>query len=103
MIYCNILSEKYIVALGANIADQIRVVLMGKAVITDQLVEFIPPDTAPQYVTGIGEFLLLIYLRMRGKDFGMKLLQKNAALKSPVWKIQTILSDPKHRIKAQKK
>ena len=74
MIYCNILSEKYIVALGANIADQIRVVLMGKAVSTDWLVEFVPPDTAPQYVTGIDAFLLLIYLRMRGKDFGMKLL-----------------------------
>ena len=40
---------------------------------------------------------------MRGKDFAMKLLKNNAALQLPVWQIQAVLSDPKHRIKTMSK
>ena len=41
----------------------------------------------------------MIYSRMRGKDFAMKLFKKNTSLKLPVRQIQAVLSDPKHRVK----
>ena len=39
---------------------------------------------------------------MRGKDFAMKLIKKYS-LKLPICQIQTVLSDPKHRVKGGKK
>ena len=43
-LFCNILSEEYIVALGPDLVDCIRVGLMGETVVTDQLVGFLLLD-----------------------------------------------------------
>ena len=98
-IYSNILSEEYIVALGTNIVEHIRLKLKSEAVVIDLLVRFVPPSVSPKCFSEVVDYLFMIYSRMRGKDFAMKLLKKNATLKLPVRQIQAVLSDPKHRIK----
>ena len=62
-----------------------------------------PPDTKPQCFEDLVNFLLMIYSRMRGKYFAMKLLKKNAVLKLPVCQLQAVLSDPKSRMKQEDK
>ena len=103
IIYCNMLSEEYIVTLGPNIVDRIRVALMTEKDVTDWLVDFVPPDTSQQCFNDIVQFTLLMYSRMRGKDFAMKLFKKNSALTLPMRQIQAVLSDPKHRVKKEVK
>ena len=76
MVYSNILSEEYIVAIGPNIVDRIRVSLMKETDVTVWLAPFIAPNTKPQCFEELVNFLLMIYSRMRGKDFAMKLLKK---------------------------
>ena len=66
---------------------------------TDWLIEFVPPDTSKQCFKEVIDFAMLIYSRMRGKDFVMKLFKKNTSLILPVRQIQAVLSDPKHRVK----
>ena len=98
-IYSNILSEEYIVALGTNIVEDIRLALKNEPTVVDMLAEFLQPGVSSKCFNEVVDYLLMIYSRMRGKDFAMKLLKKNAALKLPVRQIQAVLSDPKHRIK----
>lgn len=74
-IYCNILSEEYVAALDPNIVDHIRVVLKREVYVTDLLVRIIPPCVSPQCFDNVTNFLLLIYSRIRGKDFVIKLLK----------------------------
>ena len=62
--------------------------------------EYLPANVSPHSFNDVVDFILLIYSRMCGKDFAMKLLKNNTALKIPVRQIQVVLSDPKHRIKA---
>ena len=45
-IYCNILSEEYIVALGPNIVDTIHVGLKQESAVTDMLIKFVPPGVS---------------------------------------------------------
>ena len=60
---------------------------------------YLPDNVSSHSFNDVIDFILIIYSRMRGKDFAMKLLKKNAALKIPVRQIQAVLLDPKHRIK----
>ena len=76
MVYSNIFSEEYIVAIGPNIVDRIRVSLKKETDVTVWLAQFIAPDTKPKCFDELVNFLLMIYSRMRGKDFAMKLLKK---------------------------
>ena len=101
--FCNILSEEYIVALGPNIVDRIRIALKSETRVIDLFGTFTKPDISSQTFDDTLNFVLLIYSRMRGKDFSMKLLKKNVALKLPVRQIQAVLSNPKHRIKTVSK
>ena len=75
-IYCKILPEEYIVALGNNISDCIRVALKREVIVTNLIVGFVPPGISHQYVYNAMNFLLLIYSCMRGKYLSMKLLAK---------------------------
>ena len=56
-------------------------VLRSETRVADLFFGLMPPDTSPQTFNDTVDFILLIYSRMRGKDFAMKLLKKNAALK----------------------
>ena len=75
-VFCNILSEEYIVALGPNIVDRIRIALKNETRLIDLFGIFMQPDISPQTFDDTLDFILLIYSRMRGKDFAMKLLKK---------------------------
>ena len=74
--FCNILSEEYIVALGPNIVDKIREALQSETKVIDLFSTFVQPDISSQTFDDTLNFVLLIYSRMRGKDFAMKLLKK---------------------------
>jgi len=56
-VFCNILSEEYIVALGPDLVDRIRVGLMGETIVTDKLVGFVPPDAKSKCFEDIVVFL----------------------------------------------
>ena len=60
-IYCNILSEEYIVALGPNIVDRIRVALKQEAAVSDLFVAFVPPGVSTKCFDDVLNFILLIY------------------------------------------
>ena len=90
---------EYIVALGPNIVDTLRMGLKRETCVTDSLIEFVPPGVSLNYFDDVANFVLLIYAMMRGEDFAMKLLKKNASLKLPVRQIQVVLFDPKHLVK----
>ena len=100
-VYCNILSEEYIVALGPNIVHQICQTLKTNDTLMDLFVGFVPREVSSREFTEITDFVLSVYARMRGKDFAMRLLKKNNSLKLPVRQIQAVLSDPRNRTKKE--
>ena len=74
-VYSILGSEEYIATIGPNIVDHICVSLMKETDVTVWFVQFIPPDTKPQCFEDLVTFLLMIYSRICGEDFAMKLLK----------------------------
>ena len=63
----------------------------------------VPDNVTKEMSSTVLSLLLTLYLRMRGKDFSMKLLRKHESLKMSIRTNMAVLVNPKSYDKEQKR
>ena len=64
---------------------------------------FIPDNIMNEILSIVWSLLLILYSRMRGKDFSLKFLRKQASLKRSTRATQAVLANPKKAVLANPK